>query len=54
MKNEFSAIFERDGDWIIGYCPRFRVPTDRGAPKKSAVAVWQLPLNLFWKTVAKA
>ena len=19
--NEFTAVFERDGDWFIGYCP---------------------------------
>jgi len=21
MKNEFTAIIERDGDWYIAYCP---------------------------------
>jgi predicted RNase H-like HicB family nuclease len=21
MHNEFTAIFERDSDWFIGYCP---------------------------------
>jgi predicted RNase H-like HicB family nuclease len=21
MRNEFSAVFEQDGDWFIGYCP---------------------------------
>ncbi len=21
MKNEFTAVIERDGDWFIGYCP---------------------------------
>jgi predicted RNase H-like HicB family nuclease len=21
MRNEFTAIFERDGDWYISYCP---------------------------------
>lgn len=21
MRNEFTAVFERDGDWYIGYCP---------------------------------
>ncbi len=21
MRNEFTAIFEQDGDWFIGYCP---------------------------------
>lgn len=21
MHNEFSAVFEQDGDWFLGYCP---------------------------------
>jgi len=21
MRNQFTAIYERDGDWVIGYCP---------------------------------
>ncbi|MGH9604049.1 MAG: type II toxin-antitoxin system HicB family antitoxin [Terriglobales bacterium] len=21
MRNEFTAILERDGDWYVGYCP---------------------------------
>lgn len=21
MTNEFTGIFERDGDWYVGYCP---------------------------------
>lgn len=21
MRHEFTAIFEKDGDWYIGYCP---------------------------------
>ena len=21
MRNEFTAIFERDGEWFVGYCP---------------------------------
>jgi predicted RNase H-like HicB family nuclease len=21
MRNEFTAIFERDGDWFVAYCP---------------------------------
>jgi predicted RNase H-like HicB family nuclease len=21
MKGEFTAVFEKDGDWYIGYCP---------------------------------
>ncbi len=21
MQNQFTAVFEQDGDWVIGYCP---------------------------------
>jgi predicted RNase H-like HicB family nuclease len=21
MHNEFAAVFERDGDWFVAYCP---------------------------------
>jgi len=28
MKNEFTAVIERDGDWYIGYCPE--VPGTNG------------------------
>lgn len=21
MQNEFTAVYERDGEWFIGYCP---------------------------------
>lgn len=28
MHNEFTAVFERDGDWYIGYCPE--IPSANG------------------------
>ena len=31
MQNEFSAIYERDGDWYIGYCPE--IPGANGQGK---------------------
>lgn len=31
MRNEFTAIFEQDGDWYIGYCPE--VPGANGQGK---------------------
>ena len=31
MRNEFTAIFERDGDWIIAYSPE--VPGANGQGK---------------------
>lgn len=31
MANEFTGIFEKDGDWYIGYCPE--VPGANGQGK---------------------
>ena len=31
MHNEFTAIFERDGDWFIGFCPE--IPGANGQGK---------------------
>jgi predicted RNase H-like HicB family nuclease len=31
MSNEFSAVFEKDGDWYIGYC--LEVPGANGQGK---------------------
>lgn len=31
MRNEFTAIFERDGDWHIAYCPE--IPGANGLGK---------------------
>jgi predicted RNase H-like HicB family nuclease len=28
MRNQFTATYERDGDWVIGYCPE--VPDANG------------------------
>ena len=34
MKNEFTAIYERDGDWIIGYCPEVPGANGQGRTKE--------------------
>jgi predicted RNase H-like HicB family nuclease len=31
MKNEFTAVIERDGDWYVGYCPE--IPGANGQGK---------------------
>lgn len=31
MANEFTAVYEKDGDWYIGYCPE--VPGANGQGK---------------------
>ena len=34
MVNEFTGVFEQDGDWYIGYCPE--VPGANGQGKTEA------------------
>jgi predicted RNase H-like HicB family nuclease len=30
MRNEFTAIFERDGEWFVGYCPEIPEANGQG------------------------
>ncbi len=30
MQNEFTAVFERDGEWFIGYCPEIAGANGQG------------------------
>ena len=34
MKHEFTAIYERDGDWYIGYCPEVPGANGQGRTKE--------------------
>lgn len=36
VKNEFTAVFERDGDWIIGYCLEIPGANGQGRTKEEA------------------
>lgn len=36
MHNEFTAIFERDGDWYVAYCPEIPGANGQGKTKKEA------------------
>jgi predicted RNase H-like HicB family nuclease len=36
VKHEFTAVFERDGDWYIAYCPE--IPGANGQGKSKAEA----------------
>jgi predicted RNase H-like HicB family nuclease len=36
MKNEFTAIFERDGEWYIAYCPEIPGANGQGKTKEEA------------------
>jgi predicted RNase H-like HicB family nuclease len=36
MHNEFTAIIERDGDWVIAYCPEIPGANGQGRTKEEA------------------
>jgi predicted RNase H-like HicB family nuclease len=36
MRNEFTAIIERDGDWFIAYCPEVPGANGQGKTKDEA------------------
>ena len=38
MHNEFTAVFERDGEWFIGYCPEIPGANGQGRTKEEARA----------------
>lgn len=38
MRNEFTAIVERDGDWFIAYCPEVPGANGQGKSKDEARA----------------
>jgi predicted RNase H-like HicB family nuclease len=36
MHNEFTAVFERDGEWYIAYCPEVPGANGQGKSKEEA------------------
>ena len=36
MRNEFTAVFERDGEWHIAYCPEIPGANGQGRSKEEA------------------
>jgi predicted RNase H-like HicB family nuclease len=38
MRNEFTAVFERDGDWVIAYSPEIPGANGQGRTKDEARA----------------
>ena len=36
MYNEFTAVFEREGNWVIAYCPEVPGANGQGATKDEA------------------
>ena len=38
MHNEFTAVFERDDDWVVAYCPEIPGANGQGRTKDEARA----------------
>lgn len=38
MRNEFTAIVERDGEWHVAYCPEVPGANGQGASRDEALA----------------
>jgi predicted RNase H-like HicB family nuclease len=36
MHNEFTAVFERDGEWLVAYCPEIPGANGQGRTKEEA------------------
>ena len=36
MHNEFTAVFERDGDWFMAFCPEIPGANGQGRTKEEA------------------
>jgi hypothetical protein len=45
MRNEFTAVIERDGEWFVGWSPEIPAPTCRVAALSNAVKVSAQPSN---------
>ncbi len=46
MRNEFTAIFERDGDWYIAYCPEIPGANGQGKTREGAMQSLQEAVSL--------
>ncbi len=38
MRNEFTSIVERDGDWFIGYCPEIPGANGQGRTREECIS----------------
>ena len=36
MRNEFTAVYEQDGEWVIAYCPEVPGANGQGLTKEEA------------------
>jgi hypothetical protein len=52
MRNEFTAIIERDGKWFVAYCPEVPGQMDRVAPGQQREEALPEQSHQSLKTVA--
>lgn len=38
MRNEFTAVVEKDGEWFIAYCPEIAGANGQGRTKEECIA----------------
>jgi len=44
MRNEFTAIIERDGDWYIAFCPEIPGANGQG-PRRTSGVNWSVAFS---------
>ncbi len=47
MRNEFTAIVERDGEWYIAYCPEIPGANGQGTTKREALESLSAAIGLI-------
>ena len=47
MHNEFTAIIEKDGDWLIAYCPEIPGANGQGHTKEECLQSLSDAINLI-------
>ena len=47
MRNEFTAIIERDGEWFIAYCPEIPGANGQGRTKAEALKSLSQAIDLI-------
>ena len=47
MRNEFTAVIERDNEWIIAYCPEIPGANGQGKTREEALASFRDAISLI-------
>jgi predicted RNase H-like HicB family nuclease len=47
MRNEFTAVIEKDGEWFISYCPEVPGANGQGTTKQEAITSLRDAIALF-------